>query len=386
MPSLPITSVTKALLRRRASWLEGAAALDGAVDAALDWIERAAAVVDGRGISKGYDLLRQRWAPAYPETTGYSIPTLLNAERVRHRPEIGLLARCVAHYLLQGATADGAVRHWQAGPAGRPVVFDTGQAIFGWLAAFDATSEQRYLQAAAQAGEWLCSIQDKSGAWLQFQHLDVVKVIDTRVAWVLLELNRRSPDESYVKAAIGILQWAQKQQDADGWFQHCAFSPQENPFTHTLAYAAEGLYECGRLLEEPSMVASARRTADALLERQRADGSLASTYGAGWRPTSRSSCLTGNCQMARLWLRFYETNHDPRYLSAAERAIHYTASTQVLDQSDPNIYGGIAGSYPIGGRYERLKYPNWAAKFLIDAILTLEKVQTQGTSRLEYVG
>src|SRR3990170_2467270 len=57
------------------------------LDAAIDWIQRAYAAAGDGGISKGYDLLRGRWAPSYPETTGYTIPSLLNAAAALNRPE-----------------------------------------------------------------------------------------------------------------------------------------------------------------------------------------------------------------------------------------------------------------------------------------------------------
>ncbi|RMF42616.1 MAG: hypothetical protein D6755_11235, partial [Anaerolineae bacterium] len=52
--------------------------------AALDWIHTAQQVTSDGGISKGYDVLRARWGPSYPETTGYTIPTLVNVASLLH--------------------------------------------------------------------------------------------------------------------------------------------------------------------------------------------------------------------------------------------------------------------------------------------------------------
>lgn len=354
------------------------------LDAALDWIGRARSAAGDGGISKGFDLLRSRWSPSYPETTGYTIPTFLNAAAALDRSELRALALSLADYLLENTTTEGGVGHW-ASSRSYPVVFDTGQVVFGWLAAFDATGDERYLQAAVRAGDWLVSVQDSSGSWKNYQHLGVEKVIDTRVAWALLELHRRNHRDVYCQAARRNLEWALHNQDADGWFRHCAFVEGKDPFTHTLAYTAEGLFECGRLLNEVRYIEAARLAADALLVRQHSDGRLASTYGAGWRETSRSSCLTGDCQMSRLWLRFHEACRDQACYDAAEKAITFVARTQDLETSTLDIRGAIAGSYPIYGRYERFKYPNWAAKFFIDALLMLDKVKNEGNP-LSYVG
>ena len=62
----------------------------------------------------------------------------------------------------------------------------------------------------------------------------------------------------------------------------------------------------------------------------------------------------------------------------------FVSRTQKLRAADPGVRGGIAGSAPFYGRYERFTYPNWAAKFYIDALLTLQATET-GKS-LTYVG
>jgi hypothetical protein len=70
-------------------------------------------------------------------------------------------------------------------------------------------------------------------------------------------------------------------------------------------------------------------------------------------------------------------SEDIVYLDAARKAVAFVASTQDLRTSNPNIRGAIGGSYPIYGRYARLQYPNWAAKFFIDSLLALKAVQTE---------
>ncbi len=189
----------------------------------------------------------------------------------------------------------------------------------------------------------------------------------------------------YSESAIRNLDWALQQQDYNGWFRHCALIEGEEPLTHTLAYTAEGLFESGRLLNDPRYMNAARHTVDALLAKQRANGSLAATYGPDWQETSRSSCLTGNCQIAHLWLRFFQVSGDPVYYEAATKALHFVAHTQNLNTTNVNIRGAIAGSYPIYGRYERFKYPNWAAKFFIDSLLALEKAK-DGEQSFTYAG
>jgi len=352
---------------------------------ALNWIEQATKVSNDGGISKGFDLLRGRWAPSYPETTGYTIPTLLNASNAYQNPRWKELAFALAEHELKNSTDEGGVVHWKSKKGAVPIVFDTGQVIFGWLAAYQSNSDNRFLQAAQRAGDWLTSIQAPDGSWKSNQHLGITKVIDTRVAWSLLELFAITSEKSYRDAAERNLFWAIEQQDETGWFHQCAFRPQDAPYTHTLAYTAEGLLECGLVLNDSHLITSTRKTADALKAIQRPDGSLAGTYGSKWSHPSRWSCLTGNCQMARLWLKIYQTTKEPSYLEAGERAIQYVASIQDIHTPNTNLRGAIPGSQPLWGEYERFKLPNWAAKFFVDAVLQLSEVE-HGKKLIRYSG
>src|SRR6185503_4474855 len=200
----------------------------------------------------------------------------------------------------------------------------------------------------------------------------------------LLELYCRTQQDAHHRAAVRNLEWALGQQDDDGWFRHCAFRDGEDPYTHTLVYTAEGLFESGRLLNDERYIGAAVRTADALLARQHADGWLASTYRSAWQATSRSSCLTGNCQASRLWLRLFALRDKPIYTEGAKRAILFVSRTQKLSSANPGVRGGIAGSAPFYGRYESFTYPNWAAKFYVDALLTLQVMENGGC--LTYMG
>ena len=326
------------------------------------------------GISAHFDLLRDRWAPSYSETTGYAVPTLLACAHTIGQAQLRDIALELADWLLRVRTSEGGVGHWGTKDSAnaRPVVFDTGQVIFGWLAAWQESGNRTYLEAAETAGRWLLEVQDVSGAWIRYQHQDTVKVIDTRVALALVRLAGATGQEAYTETARRNLNWAMGQQQPNGWFQHSSFLPNEDPFTHTIAYTAEGLLESGILLGEEQYIEAAQEVADVMLRLQRVDGSLASTYNEKWSATSRSSCLTGNCQMALIWTRLYELSGDHAYLDGARRAIAFVAGTQNLRTRNPSVRGAIAGSWPIYGHYQRFTYPNWAAKFFIDALLALE--------------
>jgi hypothetical protein len=103
----------------------------------------------------------------------------------------------------------------------------------------------------------------------------------------------------------------------------------------------------------------------------RPDGFIPGQIDTDGKPYSSYCCLTGNCQMAIVWLKLFERLGDERYYQAAADSLRYVMSCQDIQTSDPNIRGGIKGSHPIWGTYTRLSYPNWATKFFIDGLLML---------------
>lgn len=125
----------------------------------------------------------------------------------------------------------------------------------------------------------------------------------------------------------------------------------------------------GVLLDRPDAVAAARRSAADIADLVLAHGSLPGVLGAGWVPRARYACLTGNAQMALIWLWLHELDGDPRFRRAADRVIDLVGSAQQLGTRAEGIRGGIPGSDPIWGDYVQFGLPNWAAKFYVDALI-----------------
>ena len=336
------------------------------------WLIHAHSQNQDGGVSAFYDLLRDRWAPSYPETTGYIVPTLLAYSSRQADAKARRAGLEMSEYLLRMQTPEGAIRGWAAGD---PVyVFDTGQVLFGWLAALQETGESKYPQALHRSANWLSGLQEPEGYWTRYQFGGHIKVWDARVAWALILVGQALGQNRHIEAGRRCIEWALTQQQSDGWFEHCSLEPGEPPVTHTIAYTIEALLESGDRLGEERYIRAARQAADALLERRRADGSLSAYWSPGWQPLSRSSCLTGNAQMALCWLRLYELTGQSTYLAAGADSLRFVASTQSSNGGWPPIQGAIAGSWPIWGSYLQWCYPNWAAKFFLDALMRHSKI------------
>jgi hypothetical protein len=167
-----------------------------------------------------------------------------------------------------------------------------------------------------------------------------------------------------------------RQQDDDGWFASNAFTRDAAPFTHTIAYAISGFLESGLFLREERYLCAARKGARALAKIQRSDGWLAGAYSRNWRPRTSYCCLTGVAQMAVNWAVLAVSCGEAEFVHPARRALAYLKRHHRVRARDAIICGGMAGSYPIWGAYERFCYPAWAAKFFADAVMLVGRIAT----------
>jgi Squalene-hopene cyclase C-terminal domain len=345
---------------------------------AIDWLCRAQDVRDGRpdagGVSAGWSF-EDGWLPSYPETSGYIVETLLAAARTLSRAALIGRVQRIIDWELSIQHADGAFPGHFGEPGSRPVIFNTGQIMHGMLAGYLQSRRDECLVSAVRAGRWLVSQQDDDGCWRKFEHHDVAHTYNTRATWALLATGLVAGEPALKRAAVRNLDWAMTQQRDCGWFDNNAFTPDQQPFTHTIAYAIRGLLESGVLLDNERYVGAALKAARALAALQRADGWLAGEYAESWIPAARYCCLTGVAQMSLNWLRLAQVAGVTELRAHARSAIAYLKRAQYLEDADAAVRGGIPGSLPIWGRYSRFEFPNWAAKFFADAlIMDLEDV------------
>jgi hypothetical protein len=364
--------------------------------AAEAWLVRAHDVSPDGGVSYGYSL-RGGWRPSYRETSGYIIPTFFRlaahhgraepgrAEPGRAEPGRAEPARAdsareyrerglkVARWLLEVQNADGSFSNPRFGQQG--LVFDTGQDLFGLLAAFEQSGDERFLTAAHRAGAWLVDAADGDGRWTKNDYLGTAHVYNTRTAWALCKLRETAPKRpgrsrsAYEGVARANLDRA-LEVERDGYFADCGFRPGTPAPTHTIAYTIRGLLEAGRVLGDARYLAAAERGARAMLRHLRDDGFLPGEIDARGRETASFCCLTGNCQLGVIWAKLHQSSGEESFRRAAVRALQYVMDRQDVDTRDIDVRGAIKGSHPIWGRYAPLTYPNWATKFFIDAMLS----------------
>jgi len=339
---------------------------------AIAWICMAQDVTSDGGVSAGYSL-KNGWLSSYPETTGYIIPTVLDYYQLSHEPHLRERAVKMADFLLDVQNPDGSVFGGEVGFSQEKMVFDTGQIIFGLTRAFQETGNEAYRSAAKRAGDWLISVQDRDGVWRKHEYKDTLHVYNTRVAWALLSLHAITLADEYRDAAYRNLRWALTCQLPSGWFANASFVPHEDPVTHTIAYTIEGILEAAIYLHDHEFLTAAKTSADAMLRCLADRDHFAGAYDSDWNRTARYCCLTGNAQMSVILFRLHSIVRVSSYLEAALRLNCYLRQRQFIGVNR-NLNGAIPGSYPIYGGYMPFSFPNWATKFLADALMLEDKV------------
>ncbi len=340
-----------------------------ALNLLLHWICNAQRP-DG-GIAAYYSLLTG-YSESYPEVTGYIIPTLYDLARATNDARAIVTAERATRWLLSLQMSDGAFPAGLQGSDARPSVFNTGQILQGLVRAYRESNRSEILLSAQNAGDWLVEMQSADGSWSgPAAYQNSAHTYYSMVAWALAELaelaDHRIHGASYASAAERNLDWVLLHFRPTGWIDGINLQGYPN-YLHFIAYAIQGVLECGILLRRNDAIEAAQKSVWLLLRKFETRKFLAGAYDPDFKNGQRFTCLTGNAQICCAWLRLYEITGDLRYLNAALKMNEMLKQLLPL-RGGQGIAGGVSGSYPIWGRYQSLRYISWGCKFMADALL-----------------
>jgi hypothetical protein len=332
--------------------------------AASAWLLAAQQAGGGGGYAHSYHLLHG-WQPAYPETTGYIVPTLL---RLYRRNGDGALKESVVAALCWLATMqhpDGGFCDLQ----GRLQVFDTGQILLGFNDVVEHMPELTNRNAQERAARWLVSVQEKDGSFAAFAYNGAPHAYYARVGAALAQAGRILGDDGLRQAGMRNLRWTVAQQQPNGFFRHLSFEEGTPPYLHTMIYVIEGLINGADETGEDSFRAAALTFAAKLRECSTGrDRVLRSQYREDYSVANGEKCLVGLAQWAGVCFRLARETADESWRREGAQTLGFLKSQQILC-ADRRLHGGLFGSAPPWGRYMRLAIPNWGIKFFVDALL-----------------
>jgi hypothetical protein len=348
------------------------------LEAALAWLCAAHDAGQG-GVSRAYSFRTtyrypKGWQAAYPETTGYIIPTFFDCATLLGRPDLADRAVRMADWAVSIQLEDGGFQGGIIGHRSPPVVFNTGMVMLGLARALAETNHARYRDALARAARFLLDVQSRDGAWRRFVSVtgdSRIHAYDCLVDWALATAAEQMDEPTWGVAARRHLDFTLTLQEANGWFASNSLRPvrDDTPLTHTIAYAIAGFLEAGTILKEERYLDAAARAAAGVAAQVQPDGFLSGELDRAWKPAASWCCLTGSAQMAIIWYRLQGIGRTSDHLAAANRVLDYLKARHETRMGGPQTRGGVAGSFPVGESYAPFQFPNWAAKFFADSLV-----------------
>ena len=326
------------------------------------------------GIAAYYSLLTG-YSESYPEVTGYIIPTLYDFERLTGDLAVRHASYLATDWLLSLQMPSGAFPGGLRGPANeaQPSVFNTGQILRGLVRAYVESGNSNTLKRAVAAGDWLAAIQQADGSWTGLAvYQGTAHTYYSMVSWALAQLAAESRDPRHAAAADRNIDWVLSHVQPSGWIDGINLSGHP-AYLHFIAYVIQGMLECGILRRRDDAIQAAAKSAWVLLRKFETHKRLLGTYQPDFKGDRRFSCLTGNAQMSCIWLRLFEVTGDLRYLNAGLKINEMLKEVLPL-KGRHGVRGGVAGSHPIWGRYQPMRFISWGCKFLADALMLEQRL------------
>lgn len=325
------------------------------------------------GYAHSYNLWRG-WRPAYPETTGYIIPTLIDLGQWLKDDRLTLSAERAGQWLLSIQSSGG----FYTDLTGNAQVFDTAQVLRGLLALFQLTGQSAYQQAAQRAAHWLVSEQDPDGAWRRNAYHGIAHTYYSYAAAALIKAGIILREPHFLLSAEKQAMWVIRQENKFGLYERMAFD-QEPPYSHTILYVVQGLLELYLITQNKMILKSLLKAADKLLIMEKNDGLIRSQYKHDGRLFNSEVCTAGLAQWADVAVNLYRQTFRREFFKSALSSLEYLRVHQLVKGSK-DLFGAHPSSVPFWGRYGRFSMFNWTTKFFIDAELSFERVRMQEES------
>src|SRR6266446_2505982 len=252
---------------------------DARLAAAVAWELHAQQAIPDAGVSLGYFPMDVPgvWHESYPETTGYLITSLLSYAGHYRREQVRKAALAMADWEIEVQMPSGAVQGGPVMPRNKqtPAAFNTGMVLDGWCSAYEASREQRYLDAGLAAARFLVGDMDQAGYFRTngaFVSPGETKTYNCLCAWAMLRMARLTADAGLERAAVRAVEAVLKRQHSNGWFANNCLEMSSVPLTHTIGYALQGVFEVGVLAGREDYISDDEHGLGNVLSQQRPNG------------------------------------------------------------------------------------------------------------------
>jgi len=307
---------------------------------------------------------------SYIETTGYIIPTLIEAGKYLNKRKYINSALKAGEWLLDVQNRDGSFSEIDTH---KPYAFDTGQCLIGLNYLYEYTKDENYLSAARQAAYWLQENQEDDGSWKKVAYNEEKHSYYTRVASAMYKYGMLVDDVLIKASALKNIEWVLSLQKENGYFQQSSFLEGMPAYLHTLIYILEGLLDIYEYTNDQkildAVLLNSEKFKNINLHR---DLILCSQYNEDFTCVNNERCMTGLAQWAGVTLRIFEITGDEAYKHCAMNTLFYLKAKQIKSST---MKGAFSASIPFWGRYGWFDFVNWTNKFFIDTMLMYEKLE-----------
>lgn len=340
------------------------------IKASLQWFNNSL-LPDGGAAGK-YNLMTHSYSKGYPMTVANWVPLLT---RIRQfYPEVFHsvfsdrdIAKELVNWVLRTQRRDGTF------PGGygdymnqAPQVFNNGMIIHGLLDYYNANTDQDLLEACVNCADWLTKVQSSDGSWRQFTIHQLSS--NTATAAALIRLSTITGKEEYRRVATKNTEFALDLQLPNGYFKSTGFDTGSKAFTITMAYAINGLLECGILTSNSLWKESAINALAPILSLVNHQGFLFGELDETFQSSSSFSCLPGNCLLAIIGYKLTSLIGNESLKSKSDLLIDYVKKRQ-FESKNIHIHGGIPGSWPVSGNYSSYEITSWGVRYFTESIM-----------------
>ena len=374
---------------------------------ALDWLAATHAEVDQKGFPTKFNVkYSYGLGPSYPETTGYTLNTLLTMLRnwdqfveisgeKAHSPSksrIATLTRNSFDWLKSIQFENGA---WTGGHAalhnyGTPSVFNTGQILLGMVdvyrstggevaevAEFQSVDREDLKQRCHKAAHWLKDQLAEDGSFkTEFAYTETPLTYYSRSMYGALNTAVFLEDEDLLKGIRPHYDWVTSMQEPSGWINNWGFE-QDWAVMHRISYTLRGMVEAAIRYEDEKYLEVVLKGIDFLLQTDLKGFTYAGnevpeaipSYVSRQGKFRNELCPTGLSQLAIVLAKLPDSHRSEKHERLFQNIVDLTKRLQTRGFRNPLMNGVLPGSYPLQGKYKSFDLLEWATKFFLDTLL-----------------
>ncbi|MDD5071982.1 MAG: hypothetical protein PHQ42_04595 [Patescibacteria group bacterium] len=360
---------------------------------ALKWLYIANQRLQGRGFPAKFSIgARYGLASSYPETTGYTLCTLLTI--LRNKPwrdfNYQLVIKLIDNsckYLLTMQLENGAFTGGRESTKdfGTPSIFDSGQILLGLADLYETANKNQEVdsyfvdrtvlkKAIIDAANFLAGEIEEDGSFkATYTYLKSKRSYYARAAYGLLRAGVVLENEQFIIKAKRKFDYVVKLQKENGWIDYWGFED-DQAVLHTIAYTLRGLVEAAIYFKNDQYALVVERAISFLVSYDKKNFLYPNLFPSHYdcqRKYVNDLCITGLSQMAIVIKKFnfYSAETPPQYEKLFKDIIEATKCFQLRGFSNELLNGVMPASWPIDGKYQPNNLIEWGTKFFMDSLL-----------------